>query len=141
MQVEKTKAGREQHLAAPLDSRQKSSSIARLRLQILIVMLVGAYLVSLLVGGALSAALGGAIRDSSGHRKTCTVQPGGSEDIDDAPAIKEAFDHCGDNGNVVFLNTTYYVNTVMNTSGLRNCQVDIYGTLLVRCLCLSPTLQ
>lgn len=132
MQVTETKTRRGQQDAAPQGNSRKSSSIAHLRLEILIIMLAGAYIVSLFVGSALSAALDSIIRDSPEHRKTCTVRPGGSEDVDDAPAIVEAFEQCGHNGNVLFLNTTYYVNSVMNTSGLRNCQVDIYGTLLVR---------
>ena len=33
---------------------------------------------------------------------------------------------------MVFLNETYYVNSVMNTTGLCDCEVDLYGTLLVR---------
>jgi hypothetical protein len=63
--------------------------------------------------------------------KTCTVKAGGNATIDDAPAIYGAFDECGQNGRVVFANTTYYINSVMNTSALHNCEIDIYGTLLV----------
>lgn len=132
MQVKGSKTGREQQWAAPLDNHRDPSLNSRLRLEILIIMLVAAYIVSLLAGGAISAAIDSVTRDTSDHRKTCTVHPGGSEDIDDAPAIREAFEKCGHHGNVVFLNTTYYVNTVLNTSGLSDCQVDIYGTLLVR---------
>jgi hypothetical protein len=51
---------------------------------------------------------------------------------DDAPAIRRAFDKCRTNGNVIFENTTYHVNSVLNTTNLFNCQVDIYGTLLMR---------
>lgn len=64
--------------------------------------------------------------------KTCTVKAGGNAIIDDAPAIYDAFNECGQNGRVVFANTTYYINSVMNTSELHNCEIDIYGTLLVR---------
>lgn len=63
--------------------------------------------------------------------KTCTVVAGGNATIDDAPAIYDAFNECGQNGRVVFANTTYYINSVMNTSDLHNCEIDIYGTLLV----------
>ena len=63
--------------------------------------------------------------------KTCTVVAGGNATIDDVPAIYDAIDECGQNGRVVFANTTYYINSVMNTSDLRNCEIDIYGTLLV----------
>jgi hypothetical protein len=67
--------------------------------------------------------------------KTCVVKPSGSSSVDDAPAIVQAFKECGHNGKVVFLNETYHINTVMNTTGLKNCEVDLRGTLLVA----SPT--
>lgn len=60
---------------------------------------------------------------------TCVVQPD-SHGGDDAPAIIEAFQRCGKNGNITFLNTTYHVESVMNTSGLENCNIDLQGTLL-----------
>jgi hypothetical protein len=74
-----------------------------------------------------------AIADVTGqsHRHTCIVKAGGSESVDDTPAILKAFHECGQNGRIVFQNTTYHVNSVMNTSGLRNCDIDLYGTLLV----------
>jgi hypothetical protein len=62
---------------------------------------------------------------------TCVVRPGGNSSIDDSPAITDAFNHCGHNGKVVFLNETYHINTVMNTTGLKNFEVDLLGTLLV----------
>lgn len=65
------------------------------------------------------------------QRKTCTVEAGGSNATDDAPAIYDAFDECKSNGRVVFENTTYYINSVMNISALEDVEVDIYGTLLV----------
>jgi hypothetical protein len=64
-------------------------------------------------------------------RKTCTVKTY-SNGTDDTPAILAAFKECGKGGNVVFLNETYYVNSVMNTTGLCDCEIDLYGTLLVR---------
>lgn len=67
-----------------------------------------------------------------GPEKTCIVKAGGNASIDDAPAIISAFSKCGQNGKVIFSNTTYHVNTVMNTTGLKNCQVDLQGTLLVQ---------
>jgi hypothetical protein len=72
----------------------------------------------------------------------CTLAPGG-EGIDDSRAIIDAFDQCGQNGHVVFQNATYYIERVLNTTGLVNCTVDIQGTLLVsipphyRCLHLT----
>jgi hypothetical protein len=63
--------------------------------------------------------------------KTCVVQPGNSSSVDDAPVVLKAFQECGHDGRIVFLNQTYYINSVMNTTGLNNCEVDLQGTLLV----------
>ena len=65
------------------------------------------------------------------HKKTCVVKPGGSIETDDAPAIVEAFDRCGHGGRVVFLNTTYHVNSVLDTTDLEDCDIDLHGTMLV----------
>ncbi|PQE07637.1 Alpha-L-rhamnosidase rgxB protein [Rutstroemia sp. NJR-2017a BBW] len=66
--------------------------------------------------------------------KVCVVEPcpGGG---DSAPAIIEAFKECGHNyghnhGTVRFLNETYNIKSVMNTTGLSNVDVDLQGTLL-----------
>lgn len=61
----------------------------------------------------------------------CTVPAAGSSSIDDAPAILEAFRKCGHGGKIILTNTTYHINSVMNTTGLRDCEVDLQGTLLV----------
>lgn len=66
--------------------------------------------------------------------KTCVVQPA-LNGSDSAPAIVQAFQECGHNdaarrGKVVFLNQTYTVKTVMNTTGLSNVDIDHQGTLL-----------
>ena len=50
--------------------------------------------------------------------------------VDDTPSILQAFDLCGINGSVVFTDDTFYVDQVMNTTNLLNCNVDIYGTLI-----------
>jgi len=71
--------------------------------------------------------------------KTCTVKPN-LNGSDDTPAILQAFDSCGRNGRIVFINETYYVNTVMNTTGLENVDIDLYGTLLVIHQLLKPSL-
>ncbi|KAG4033191.1 hypothetical protein MFRU_005g02040 [Monilinia fructicola] len=62
-------------------------------------------------------------------RATCTIQPS-LNGTDDAPAILSAFKTCGKDGTVVFLNHTYTINSIMNTTGLSNCNIDIHGTLL-----------
>jgi hypothetical protein len=70
-------------------------------------------------------------------RKVCCVPASGTNTTDDAPAIMEAFKECGHGGKVLFENTTYYVNTVMNVSGLNNCEIDLQGTLVV-CILRPP---
>lgn len=72
-----------------------------------------------------------AVDAEQASRKVCNVKAGGTNTTDDAPAILEAFDQCGKNGRVVFEDTTYYVNSVMNVTGLDDVEVDIHGTLLV----------
>ncbi|KAJ4298925.1 hypothetical protein N0V90_004168 [Kalmusia sp. IMI 367209] len=62
--------------------------------------------------------------------KTCTVAASGTNKTDDAPAIRSAFLECGRGGKIVFKSTTYYVNSVLNISGLDDVDVDIQGKLL-----------
>lgn len=64
----------------------------------------------------------------------CIVQPR-PNGTDSAPAIIEAFSKCGHNegsnrGRVIFLNETYTVKSVLNTTGLSNVDVELHGTLL-----------
>ncbi|KAI1272207.1 galacturan 1,4-alpha-galacturonidase B [Xylaria sp. FL0933] len=63
-------------------------------------------------------------------RRTCTINAGGSNATDDAPAIISAFKDCGRGGRVVFQPTTYYVNTVMNITWLDDVEIDWQGKLL-----------
>lgn len=66
--------------------------------------------------------------------KVCIVEPcaGG----DSSYAIEEAFAVCGHNekgrAKVQFLNETYTIARVMNTTSLKNVDVDLQGTLSVR---------
>lgn len=62
--------------------------------------------------------------------KTCVVPALGDPDQDDAPAILEAFEECKRDGHIVFENTTYHVRGVMNTTDLRDVDVEIKGRLL-----------
>ncbi|KAF2124060.1 glycoside hydrolase family 28 protein [Dothidotthia symphoricarpi CBS 119687] len=64
------------------------------------------------------------------ERKICTVKASGTYQTDDAPAIRAAFEECGQHGKVVFNPTTYYVNSVMRVSGLNDVDIDIQGELL-----------
>lgn len=62
------------------------------------------------------------------QRKECIVQPG--QNADDAIAIRQAFTDCGQGGKITFLPQTYHINSVMNTTGLNNVEIDLQGTLL-----------
>lgn len=60
----------------------------------------------------------------------CTVMPALSGG-DDSGAILDAFHRCGHGGRIVFLDRTYHIERVMNTTGLEDVKVDLYGKLLV----------
>ncbi|KAM0413680.1 hypothetical protein ACHAPD_006918 [Fusarium lateritium] len=62
--------------------------------------------------------------------KICSVKAGLSNGTDDAPAIRKAFEKCGQGGKVIFEPTTYHINSVLNISGLQDVDIDIYGELL-----------
>lgn len=66
-----------------------------------------------------------------GNPKLCEVPASGTNETDDAPAIRSAFSDCNRGGKVVFSAPTYYVNSVLNITGLENIEVDIQGKLLV----------
>lgn len=70
-------------------------------------------------------------------RPTCIIETL-PDSTDDTPVILDAFKKCGQGGNIIFLNQTYNINTVMNTTSLHDCEIDIYGTLLVRLSLPSP---
>ncbi|KAK4065073.1 CAZyme family GH28 [Trichoderma aggressivum f. europaeum] len=60
---------------------------------------------------------------------TCVI-PASKDGRDDAPAIREAFSKCGNNGKVVFQkDTTYSIQTALQLHNLKNVQVDLFGTL------------
>lgn len=82
----------------------------------------------------LAISLAPGIFRASASASTCVVPASGTNATDDAPAILEAFDECGQGGTITFsADTTYYVNSVMNVSGLQDAVIDIQGTLLVSC--------
>lgn len=61
----------------------------------------------------------------------CVVPASGTNATDDAPAIVQAFEDCGEGGTITFSpDTTYYVNTVMNVTA-QDATIDIQGTLVV----------
>lgn len=61
----------------------------------------------------------------------CEV-PAHEDGSDDSAAILDAFDDCGHGGTIIFSNTTYHVEKVLNTTGLEDCRIELKGTLLVR---------
>ncbi|KAI1324323.1 glycoside hydrolase family 28 protein [Xylariaceae sp. FL0255] len=61
--------------------------------------------------------------------KECVVKASGDPNGDDAPAVLQAFSECSQNAHIIFENTTYYIASVMNTTGLQNVDVEIKGTL------------
>lgn len=63
-------------------------------------------------------------------RAECIV-PANNDGTDDTEGILEAFTKCRSHGRIVFRNTTYYINQVMNTTDLVETDIDIHGTLLV----------
>ncbi|KAH7139579.1 extracellular exo-polygalacturonase-like protein [Dendryphion nanum] len=63
-------------------------------------------------------------------RRTCTIEGGGSNATDDAPAIRAAFEECKKNGKVIFAPKTYYINSALNITGLEDVEIDIQGELL-----------
>ncbi|KAK9419385.1 putative Pectin lyase fold/virulence factor [Seiridium unicorne] len=87
-------------------------------------------LISLLGIISVAVAQYGPAQISKHDRKICTVAAGGTNATDDAPAILQAFEECGHGGTVLFEDTTYYVNSVMNVSGLKDCYIDFRGTLM-----------
>ncbi|PVH93906.1 glycoside hydrolase family 28 protein [Periconia macrospinosa] len=52
----------------------------------------------------------------------------GAENGDDTPAILQAFKDCKEDGHILFKNTTYKVGQVMDTTGLKNVDIELLGT-------------
>lgn len=50
--------------------------------------------------------------------------------MDYSPSILKAFELCGINGSVILPDEKFYINQVMNTTNLLNCDVSIYGELI-----------
>lgn len=65
------------------------------------------------------------------NRIECIIKSSGTNQTDDAPAIRAAFKKCGRHGKIIFSPTTYYVNSVLNITDLEDVDIDIQGELLV----------
>lgn len=64
------------------------------------------------------------------QRMQCIVTPdrnGG----DDGPAIVKALSKCSTRGHVILPGPLYNINSTMNTTGLQDVKIDLYGTMLV----------
>jgi galacturan 1,4-alpha-galacturonidase len=94
-------------------------------------------LTGLLALSIVSQALAQHVSYSSSHgRPTCTVHPGKTNTTDDVPAILEAFDKCGNGGNIVFpANETYHINSRLNPV-VNDVNIDWKGEWLVSFLVL-----
>ena len=62
---------------------------------------------------------------------TCTIRPSLPE-VDDAIAIRQAFEVCKSDSKIVFIAETYNISSVMITTGLKNVQVEMPAYLQVR---------
>ncbi|KAJ4358430.1 uncharacterized protein N0V89_003013 [Didymosphaeria variabile] len=60
--------------------------------------------------------------------KTCEVKSG-DPNGDDTSAILKAFNECKEDGHILFSNTTYYVGQAMTTTGLKNVDIELQGTM------------
>jgi galacturan 1,4-alpha-galacturonidase len=67
------------------------------------------------------------------NRTTCYLYPESlthfGQPVDDVPSILQAFNLCGTNGTIIFTNNKFYINQVMNTTNLLNCEVILEGEL------------
>ncbi|MCJ1444619.1 MAG: hypothetical protein MMC23_005121 [Stictis urceolatum] len=84
--------------------------------------LLVAFLIAIVTVVSCSAHVNGTARTE------CRVQQGLNSD--DAIEIKRAFAECGQGGRIIFANTTYNVASVMNTTGLKDVDIELHGTLL-----------
>lgn len=60
--------------------------------------------------------------------ESCYLIPSGGEDSD---LMIKAFDQCGQNGRITFANEKFQIGKVLNTTGLKNCVVDLQSATLV----------
>ena len=65
----------------------------------------------------------------------CYVYPeslvNGGHPVDDTPSVLQAFDLCGVNGTITMTEgNTFYIDQVMNTTNLVNCDLNILGEMI-----------
>ncbi|KXJ87430.1 galacturan 1,4-alpha-galacturonidase B [Microdochium bolleyi] len=89
-----------------------------------------ATLTSLAVGLALSPLTTALYGTEFEPKKTCEIAAAGDPAVDDAPAIRTAFQSCSKDARVVFADKTYHINSVLDIRNLKNVKIDVHGTLL-----------
>ncbi|KAI0153386.1 putative extracellular exo-polygalacturonase [Pestalotiopsis sp. NC0098] len=62
---------------------------------------------------------------------TCTPLTGGSESVDDVPALQSAVASCPSGTIMIPASTTYHVNSVLDLKGCAGCTIQLEGTLLM----------
>ncbi|SMQ50721.1 unnamed protein product [Zymoseptoria tritici ST99CH_3D7] len=61
--------------------------------------------------------------------KECIVPSKDDPTHDDAPAVIKAFQDCCHDGHIIFENKTYHIGSVMNTTGLKDVDIEVRGLL------------
>ncbi|KNZ76189.1 Putative galacturan 1,4-alpha-galacturonidase B [Termitomyces sp. J132] len=67
---------------------------------------------------------------SSNTARVCRVHASADGVSDDAPAIRKAFEDCQRDGHIIFDDTTFHIESVLQTTGLHNVVIDLRSTLL-----------
>ncbi|KAG5725744.1 hypothetical protein E4T56_gene4968 [Termitomyces sp. T112] len=62
--------------------------------------------------------------------RVCRVHASADGVSDDAPAIRKAFEDCQRDGHIIFDDTTFHIESVLQTTGLHNVVIDLRSTLL-----------
>lgn len=74
----------------------------------------------------------------SNTTRVCRVHASADGVSDDAPAIRKAFKDCERDGHIIFDDATFHVESVLQTTGLRNVVIDLRSTLLVCSVLAHP---
>jgi galacturan 1,4-alpha-galacturonidase len=69
---------------------------------------------------------------ASKNNPGCCTVPANGDGSDDVPNVLKTFSRCRIGRTIVFSeNTTYYMNSVLNTTDLKDVNIQIHGKLLV----------
>lgn len=86
-------------------------------------------LLSSLLGFA-ALAVGSMVRQGSDCHLYPESTQTGAQAVDDVPSVLQAFSQCGNGGRVIFEDGVFNMKQVLNTTGLRDCDVILKGQLL-----------